>query len=101
MNNKNALGFIVLGLAMYAIPTFAQAASGSSLDDVEQSIGMVWLTFMGMVTGSIGGFYVSRDGVVRLADAWARQEHWSVRLVFGRVSEERIPAVGVRAGVSN
>lgn len=101
MNIKNALGFVVLGLAMYAVPTFVQAFGQNGFSDqMETSTQMIWLTFMGWVVTNVGIAYLAREGVMRLPAWWAttKAEPW-VRFVLSRPMDERLPE-GARISVS-
>jgi len=66
MNIKNALGFLVLGMLMYASSAFAQSAESHQTAVADASVRTVWLEFMGWVIGGIGFAYLSREATVRL-----------------------------------
>jgi hypothetical protein len=69
MNNKNALGFLVLGVLMYSTPVMAESISGSMVSTSDISVRAVWLELMGWINGGIGLTYLMKEGVIRLP-AW-------------------------------
>lgn len=62
MNSFNALGFLALGSLMNALPALAPSlvARGPVLGDMSPSA--IWLHFMGVIVGLIGGVWILRDG---------------------------------------
>ena len=64
MNSFNALGFLALGSLMNAVPALAPSlvARGPLLGDMTTSA--IWLHFMGVVLGLIGGVLIIREGYV-------------------------------------
>lgn len=61
MNPFNALGFLALGSLMNALPALAPSlvARGPLLG--EMTTGAIWLHFMGIVLGLIGGGWLMRE----------------------------------------
>lgn len=101
MNIKNALGFLVLGLAMYASPALAQSTESLQTAVADSSVRTLWLEFMGWVTGGIGLSYLSREAAVRMPVLMAMLvPERLLRPNAGRGEPMRLP-VGVRVAVSN
>lgn len=63
MNSFNALGFLVLGSLMNALPVLVPSvvARGPLLGDMTPSA--IWLHFMGLVVGVIGSSWLVREGL--------------------------------------
>lgn len=101
MNIKNALGFLVLGLVMHVVPVLAEAGGEAIPADTAPAVRMLWLNFMGWVTGLIGVAYLLREGAVRLPAVWVavKTDPW-IRPLLVRSAETRVPE-GARAAVSN
>src|SRR5579883_1913233 len=60
MNSLNALGFLVLGSTMNAIPALAPALIAQG----DFSTRALWLHFMGLVVGGIGTSYLLRECLI-------------------------------------
>jgi hypothetical protein len=101
MNNKNAVGFFLLGLLMYVTPVLAQSLASHPGAVTSGSVRMVWLEFMGWVVGGIGLAYLIREVAVRLP-SWlpVLVPERVLRSVFGKAEPVQLP-VGARVGVSN
>ena len=101
MNIKNAFGFLVLGMVMYASPALAQSTEAVQTTMADATVRTLWLEFMGWVIGGIGLSYLSREAAVRLpALATAIIPERLLRPVQGQAEPMRLP-VGVRVAVSN
>ena len=87
MNSFNALGFLALGSMMNALPALAPSlvARGPLLGDMTTSA--IWLHFMGVVLGLIGGIWILREGYAY---------HAASRALPARVVRP-VPAVAPRA----
>lgn len=101
MNMKNAFGFVTLGLVMHAVPWYTDAYGDAALVGGELATRMVWLVFMGYVTGLIGLAYVAKESLLRLPVLWTavKTDPW-IRPLLARTAEARVPE-GARAMVSN
>ncbi|PTY08528.1 hypothetical protein DB347_02815 [Opitutaceae bacterium EW11] len=68
MNSFNALGFLALGSVMNALPALTPslvARGPAILADLTPSA--VWLHFMGLVVGLIGGGWLVRESLTQLS----------------------------------
>jgi hypothetical protein len=66
MSINNSLGFIVLGLLLYATPVFAQSIATQTEVVMDTSVRTLWLEFMGWVTGGIGIAYLLKEAASRM-----------------------------------
>lgn len=97
MNTSNAIAFFILGTVMQVVPRIASLAGGAGYGAAETQV--LWLQFMGLVTGSIGAGYLLRMGAREASVAWSRfaQRRLEAReqLAQGEASQE-VPLGGVR-----
>jgi hypothetical protein len=101
MNIKNAFGFLVLGMVMYASPALAQSTDSLQIAVADSSVRTLWLEFMGWVIGGIGLSSLGREAAVRLPVLLTMLVPAQLlRPVEGRGEPMRLP-VGVRVVVSN
>ena len=75
MNSSNAIGFVVLGSIMNAVPTLLPSEFTQGLVVAGMTSSALWLHFMGVVVGSIGGGHLLKEGFasMRLASRALRQ----------------------------
>jgi len=101
MNIKNALGFLILGMVMYASPAFAQSTDSLQIAVADASVRTLWLEFMGWVIGGIGISYLGREAAVRIPALIAMiTPERLLRPVEGQGEPMQLP-LGVRVVVSN
>ena len=101
MNNKNALGFLVLGLLMYVTPMMAQSLAVHPEVISDTSVRMIWLELMGWVIGGIGSSYLMKEAAIRMPVLFVLlTPERLLRPIEDRVDSARLPAA-VRAGVSS
>ncbi|HEY3756057.1 MAG TPA: hypothetical protein VGL42_07910 [Opitutaceae bacterium] len=62
MNSKSALGFVVVGILMMAVPTLLPSWFPHSGPDASNA-GSTWLLCMGVVEISIGAYYLVRHSL--------------------------------------
>jgi hypothetical protein len=60
MNTFNALGFLALGSLMNALPVLAPAMAARGPEVMGMTTSALWLHFMGLVVGMIGGSWLLR-----------------------------------------
>lgn len=96
MNTANAIGFLFLGTLMQVIALTAPASVVGSFGPEEART--LWLQFMGLITGAIGGGYLVREGsremVAMLGRTWARRVEAREQVAQG--AARRVPLGGVR-----
>ena len=101
MNIKNAFGFLILGMVMYASPVLAQSTETLQSTVTDSSVRTLWMEFMGWVIGGIGLSYLSREAAIRLpALAAMIIPERLLRPAQGQLEPMRLP-VGVRVAVSS
>jgi hypothetical protein len=71
MNLLNALGFIVLGTVMHALPRWAPSWVHRSTGNDPASTSALWLQVMGFVVIAIGSSYCLNQAWVRFPAWWA------------------------------
>jgi hypothetical protein len=87
MNTANAVAFFILGTVMQVLPQIT-SLGGAGLGAQETQ--MLWLQFMGLVTGGIGAGYLVRMG--------AREASMLVgRIALRRADAREQTAQGARA----
>jgi hypothetical protein len=76
MNSSNAIGFIVLGSIMNAVPTLIPSGFTEGMMIAGMTSSALWLHFMGLVVGSIGGGHLVKEGFasMRLASRTALKQ---------------------------
>ncbi|HEY9155757.1 MAG TPA: hypothetical protein VIM69_11540 [Opitutaceae bacterium] len=62
MNSSNAIGFVVLGSLMNAVPTLIPSAFAQGFVVAGMNSSALWLHFMGVVVGAIGSSHLLREG---------------------------------------
>jgi len=69
MNSSNAIGFVVLGSLMNAVPALIPSGFEQGLVVAGMTSSALWLHFMGLVVGAIGSSHLVKEGIasVRLA----------------------------------
>ncbi len=96
MNTANAIGFLLLGTVMQVVAlTAPESVVGGFGPEAARTL---WLQFMGLVTGALGGGYLVREGgreIVAMASrAWARRIEAREQVAQGAVRQ--VPHGGVR-----
>ena len=76
MNSSNAIGFIVLGSIMNAVPTLIPSGFADGLMIAGMTSSALWLHFMGIVVGTIGSGHLLKEGFasMRLASRTALKQ---------------------------
>ena len=76
MNSSNAIGFIVLGSIMNAVPALIPSGFSAGLMIEGMTSSALWLHFMGLVVGSIGSGHMLKEGIasMRLASRTALKQ---------------------------
>ena len=95
MNTANAIGFFLLGTVMQVLPLVdGSAAYGPETTQT------LWLQFMGLVTGSIGGGYLVRTGFaeasVLLTRIAQRRAEAREQAAAAQGARQQMPLGGVR-----
>jgi hypothetical protein len=71
MNVSNALGFLVLGSVMNAVPALLPSIVDHGIVTIDLSERALWLHFMGLVVGAIGGSRLLAECVLSYRSAMA------------------------------
>ncbi len=66
MNSSNAVAFVVLGSLMNAVPTVAPQIFTEGILIADMTPSALWLRFMGLVVGLIGGSHLLREGIASI-----------------------------------
>ena len=67
MNSSNAIGFVILGSVMNAVPTLIPSGFAEGFAVMAgMTSSALWLHFMGLGVGSIGSGHLLKEGVASL-----------------------------------